>query len=125
MSITDKLDEMYNNEKVQILTEQESVETLEEQWLTTAIFIVPMALSLASKAYKTFMDKAEKTCRDYTGPQKTDCLKRFRAQAVKAQMAQLQKGKSMCGKDRNPEKCRARLDDKLAKLNVKLKTIMF
>ena len=92
---------------------------------TTALFIVPTAISLAAKAYKAFIDKAEKTCRDYTGLEKTKCLKRFRAQAVKAKIATLNKAKGMCAKDKNPEKCREKLAGQISKLNAKLKMIQF
>ena len=100
-------------------------EVFDEAVPVGALFVVPMALSLAAKAYKKFIDKAERTCRDYTGSEKTKCLKRFRAQGVKVKMLTLNKAKGMCGKDRSPEACRSKLTNKISKLQSKLKMIEF
>jgi len=93
--------------------------------VSTALFVVPMALRMASSAYKAIFDKAAKACKDYTGMDKTKCLKRFKAQGVKAKMVALSKAKGMCGKDKNPEACRSKLTNKVSKLQAKLKMIEF
>jgi hypothetical protein len=93
--------------------------------VSTAIFVVPMALRMASNAYKAIFDKAAKACKDYTGMDKTKCLKRFKAQGVKAKMGALNKAKGMCGKDKNPEACKSKLTNKISKLQSKLKMIEF
>ena len=93
--------------------------------VSTALFVVPMALRMASSAYKAIFDKAAKACKDYTGMDKTKCLKRFKAQGVKAKMVVLSKAKGMCGKDKNPEACRSKLTNKVSKLQAKLKMIEF
>jgi len=97
----------------------------DEAGVSTALFVVPMALSLAAKSYKAIFDKAARTCKDYTGLDKTKCLKRFKAQAIKAKMGALNKGKGMCGKDKNPEACKAKLTNKISKLQAKLKMTRF
>ena len=93
--------------------------------VSTALFAVPMALNLAAKAYKGIFDKAAKVCKDYTGMDKTKCLKRFKAQGVKAKMGVLNKAKGMCRKDKNPEACKAKLTNKISKLQAKLKMVEF
>lgn len=100
-------------------------EVIPKMGVSTALFVVPMALSLANKAYKKFIDKAERTCKDYTGLEKTKCLKRYRAKGVKVKILTLNKGKGMCGKDKNPEACRSKLTNKISKLQSKLKMIEF
>jgi hypothetical protein len=93
--------------------------------VSTALFVVPMALRLATSAYKAAFDKAARTCKDYTGMDKTKCLKRFKAQAVKAKMGALNKAKGICGKDKNPAACRSKLTNKISKLQAKLKMLQF
>jgi len=100
-------------------------EVVDEAVPVGALFVVPMALSLASKAYKKFIDKAERTCKDYTGLEKTKCLKRYRAKGVKVKILTLNKAKGMCGKDKSPEACRSKLTNKISKLQAKLKMIQF
>jgi len=113
---------------LQLLQEEvvdEVAPTKEGVAVSSALFAVPMALNLAAKAYKRIFDKAAKACKDYTGMDKTKCLKRFKAQGVKAKMGVLSKAKGMCRKDKNPEACKAKLTNKISKLQAKLKMVEF
>ena len=111
---------------LRLIQEDEVVsEVVPKVGVSTALFVVPMALNLAAKSYKAIFDKAAKVCKDYTGMDKTKCLKRFKAQGVKAKMGALNKAKGMCGKDKNPEACRSKLTNKISKLQAKLKMIEF
>ncbi len=72
----------------------------------------------AYKIYKNYFSAAAKKCAG--SPDKSACMKAARSGAVKAQIADLSKGAGACSKARDPQKCRAAVQNKIAKLRSKM-----
>jgi len=73
----------------------------------------------ASKVYKRFLSQAAKACKGQSGAAKTACMKQYKAKALKAQAADLQKGLSACSKAKNPASCKARVTQRIQSLQRK------
>lgn len=72
----------------------------------------------AYKIYKNYFSQAAKKCAG--SPDKSACMKAARSGAVKAQIADLSKGASACSKAKDPAKCKAAVQNKIAKLRSKM-----
>jgi hypothetical protein len=71
------------------------------------------------KAYQRFLSKAARSCKGTSGAEKTECMAKFKAQGKAAQVKELKKGLSVCGKSSNPAKCKATINNKIMKLSSK------
>lgn len=72
----------------------------------------------AYKIYKNYFSAAAKKCAG--SPDKSACMKAARSGAVKAQIADLSKGVGACSKAKDPAKCKAAVQNKIAKLRSKM-----
>lgn len=74
---------------------------------------VAAASAAAYAAYKRFLSKGAKACKD--AADRKACLKTYNKQAALAKAAALQAGMSKCAQSSNPEKCKASIAKKVAK----------
>ncbi len=72
----------------------------------------------AYKIYKNYFSAAAKKCAGSSD--KNTCMKQARFAGVKAQIGDLTKGASGCSKSKDPAKCKAVIQNKIAKLRNKL-----
>jgi xanthosine utilization system XapX-like protein len=79
----------------------------------------------AYKTYQRFFSKAAKACSKFSGGQKSQCMKNFKINAMKAQIADLSKGSAACGQSSDPAKCKLlankrmqKIKDQIAKLSI-------
>jgi len=88
---------------------------------TTAAAVVGAAAALTAgvMAYRRFMSKAGRACKD--APDKGACKREYHNKGLSAQMDALSAGKSKCFKTNNPEKCKAKVDVKIAQVKSKMK----
>ena len=66
------------------------------------------------------MSQAAKACGGKSGAEKTICMKKYKGNALRSQIAATQKGMAQCAKSKNPEKCKASINNRVAKLKQKL-----
>lgn len=85
-----------------------------------AAALVAAVLVIATKAYKRFMSKAAKACKTLKGIEKTNCMSKFKQQAQKAKIGELQKGLSFCAKTKKPGACADKLKRKISIEKAKL-----
>jgi len=78
--------------------------------------LVAAASFIAYKAYTNYFSKAAKACAGKSGAEKAACMAKAKGQANKARAAALKKGMSMSKNSVNPQKVRAALSNKLAKI---------
>lgn len=72
----------------------------------------------AMKLYKNYFSKAARACSGQAD--KAGCMAQYKANAIKAQIADLSKAASACAKSKNPEACKAALQAKINKLKAKV-----
>jgi hypothetical protein len=89
------------------------------QGLATAA-IAALIITISYRFYKRFLSKAARVCRGKKFSEKTSCMNRYRIEAMKGQMLQLQKGFKICSKTKNPKKCKYKITKKIRRLKVKL-----
>ena len=75
------------------------------------------------KTYKKVFSKSTKACASSKGAEKKACLKKFKADALKARMTQLQKGMAVCSKSKDPNTCKAKIKKEMDKLKAKSKKL--
>jgi hypothetical protein len=81
--------------------------------LIAAGVAVTLATIAAYKIYKNKLSPAGKACKQYTGPEKAYCMKKFKIEALKGQVDALKTASSACSNTADPEKCRNVLDRKI------------
>ncbi len=72
------------------------------------------------KIYQRFFSQAAKACSKLSGSQRDQCVKKFRIDAMKTQISDLNKGMSTCSKSKDPAKCKQIISDKIKKLQTKI-----
>lgn len=82
--------------------------------------VVAAAGVAAAKVYKAYFSKASKACNKFEGDAKKKCMKKYKADAIKQQIASLNSAKSKCKNTKDPKGCVAKIDVKVAKLKQKL-----
>ena len=79
-----------------------------------------IAIKAAHVAYKRFLSQAAKACKGMSGLDKTNCMSKFKKKAQAAKVQSLQSGLSKCSKDKNPAKCKAKVQKALNKEKAKM-----
>ena len=77
-----------------------------------------LALYGAYKVFQRYITQAGRACRKAVD--RRACRKQFKINAIKAQINALKSGMSKCSKDKNPEKCKTRIQKKISQLNTTL-----
>jgi len=72
-------------------------------------------------AYKRFFSKAAKACKGKSGGERKTCLQTFKNNAVIAQMSVLKSGLGKCAKTKNPTKCKLKVQNKIKRLQSKIR----
>jgi len=84
----------------------------------TIAAIVAAATAGAYLLYKRFLSKGAKACKG--SADRAACLKKFKLDGLRAQAVKLKAGAAKCGTTNNPDKCRASIMKKAAKLSAKM-----
>lgn len=75
------------------------------------------AIALSVSTYKLYLGKAAKACRSTKGYHaKEACFTKYKLAGMQKQISVLKSGMSKCNKDKNPEKCRSKIQAKIDKL---------
>ena len=71
------------------------------------------------KVYKNYLSKAAKACKG-SGNKKV-CMDKYKNKALKAQISSMQSKLSTCSKDKDPAKCKMKIQTKIENLKSKIK----
>ena len=94
-----------------------------EQGLTqgaAAVAVAGLAGVIGAKVYKRYLSQAAKACSGKAGDAKTNCMQKFKLDAIKSKIQAMEAGKSHCKTTSNPEKCVSKLQQKIAQEKAKL-----
>jgi len=86
----------------------------------SAIAVTIMIFMAAKKAYKATMSKAARSCKQYEGNQKDECIRNFHVEAIKKDIEVMQKNRKSCEVARKPGKCITKVDNRIKKQKDKL-----
>ena len=78
--------------------------------------IAALLATAGYKVYKQFLSQAAKSCSQFGGDAKKQCMEKFGKKAKLAQVATLQKGLKACRKAKDPSKCSQKLTKKIYSL---------
>jgi hypothetical protein len=73
------------------------------------IAILATAVAAGVVIYKRFMSKAAKQCAGLATGEKTNCMRKIKAEAVKAKISKFESFKSKCNQAKNPTGCNNKL----------------
>jgi len=85
--------------------------------------LAALVLTVSFKAYKQFLSKAARQCRNQKGRDKNVCMEKFRRISMKKRVELLEAGKQTCKFSKNPAKCTFKIDKKINKIKLKLGTL--
>jgi hypothetical protein len=77
----------------------------------------------AYKLYKSKLSAAAKACAGKKGAEKAACMAQAKKAAIGSQIANMKKAEAMCARTKNPAKCKAGVNAKIAKLQKKASKI--
>lgn len=90
-----------------------------------AFVMASLILLVARKVYKAYLTKAAKACKGQATTQlKNECIRRFKINAIKEEVKQLEINKKACDSTKNPERCRSKVDSRIAKCKSKITKVM-
>jgi len=81
--------------------------------------LAALAIYAGYKTYKRFFSQAAKACAGNKGPERKACLSKYKIQAIKAQISDLQAASAKCSVSKDPGKCKAAIGNKIQKLQAK------
>jgi len=76
------------------------------------------ALTAGVVAYKRFFSKGARACKN--APDRSQCMKDLKKKAMGARIQAMNAGKAKCATTKNPEQCKAKIDQKIAAINTKI-----
>jgi hypothetical protein len=79
--------------------------------------LAALAIFGAYKTYKRFFSKSAKACKG--SADRKACIKKFKVDAIKAQISDLQAASARCSVTKDPAKCKATIGNKVQKLQMK------
>ena len=82
-----------------------------------------LAIYAGAKVYKRFFSQAAKACGGMKGAAKTQCMGKYKKQAIMKQAAAIQSASGSCAKSKSPEKCKAGIAKKVQSLKAKAASI--
>lgn len=85
--------------------------------------LVALLAFAASKAYKAVFKKSEKACEGLRGSEKTDCITRYKIQALEEKISNLRAGIPYCRFSKDPTKCSRKVREKILKIREKIRKI--
>lgn len=101
----------------------QAIEAMNKGIPIAATVVAALAALLAVKAYKAYFTKAGQQCGKFKGEERKKCVAKVKAGAIHLSMKALQDGKRACKASKNPQKCMAKIDQKLHKKQVELKKV--
>jgi hypothetical protein len=105
-------------------TAAEKAKELGQDPKTAAIAGAALAALIGYGAYKLYKNKfsaAAKACKGTSGADKKACMQKAKNQAIQAQIQDMSAAASGCAKTKDPAKCKAAVQNKIAKLKKKMK----
>jgi hypothetical protein len=90
--------------------------------MTTAA-IVAAAVSAAVLAYRRFLSKAAKACKEKSGGAKSECMRSYKIKAHSEKIKTLTASKPKCKQSSDPEFCQAKIEKKINREKAKIKMV--
>lgn len=117
--IADKLQDIRSEWSVKFHKLYDTSETLDNIKDAGIVIAAGIALTTASYfIYKRFFSMKAKACKN--AENRKECLKKIKWGGAKEAIKALEKGKSNCGKNKNPDKCKSKFDKQIAKWKKKV-----
>jgi hypothetical protein len=88
--------------------------------LISAGIVISLVALAAYRIYKYHISQAGKSCKRFTGPERNNCIRKFKLEGSKKQLDALRAGHSSCGNTSNPEKCKIILSKKIRKIEERI-----
>lgn len=88
-----------------------------------AVAIAAAAIFAGVKVYQRFMSSAARSCSGKSGGEKTSCMQKAKAGAIRGQISATQRGVSSCAQAKDPAKCKASVQARVQKLQGKLSKV--
>ena len=86
-----------------------------------ATALAALIILVSYKVYKLYLSKAARACSNQgTKELKKKCIKKYKIEALKAQIKDLTSAKTGCKETKNPQKCAAKVDQKINSIKLKL-----
>jgi hypothetical protein len=88
-----------------------------------AVALATAAIYAGVKVYQRFMGAAAKACSGQSGSARGACVNKYKAGALKGQIAATSQGMAKCGAAKNPDKCKQAIQNRVVSLKGKLSKV--
>lgn len=89
----------------------------------SALAAVALVIYFGYKVYQRFFSEAGKACNSYSGDVKTKCMKKYKADSIKRQISEIEKGMPLCDRTNDSVRCQEMLHQKIRKLKAKIRQL--
>lgn len=87
----------------------------------TAAAIAAAAIYASVKIYQRIFSQASRACKGSKGAEREACVRNFKNKAIQAQMSNLKGSMGKCSAAKDPDKCKAGINEKIMKLQGKIR----
>ncbi len=97
-----------------VINKTKKIENIKKFGKLASWVAIPAAAAAASYIiYKKFFSPAARKCKN--SPDKAECMKSFKTNAIKAQIQKLMQNRGKCASSNEPQKCANKIDSMIAK----------
>lgn len=91
--------------------------------VVSAMYGALYAIKAANFAYKNMFNKSHKACRGLDKESYTMCVRKYKLMAYQEQIKAMTKAMATCAKDKKPEKCKAKIAEKIKGIKLRIATL--
>ena len=89
----------------------------------SVVVVVAAATAAGHRVYKVFLSKAARQCRGLGGPEKRECIVKFRKAGYQAKLNSYIKARNDCRSTKDPQRCVRHIDLKIKRVKYKMGTL--
>jgi hypothetical protein len=93
-------------------------------YMVAGVALAALIIYASKKVYDRYFSAAAKACSNKKGAEKSMCIKKYKAEALRKREAQLRRSIVICGKVRNSKKCANRIQAKIKEIRNKIKKMV-
>jgi hypothetical protein len=93
-------------------------------YMVAGVALAALIIYASKKVYDRYFSAAAKACSKKKGAEKSMCIKKYKAEALRKREAQLRRSMVICGKVRNSKKCSNRIQAKIKEIRNKMRRMI-
>ena len=90
---------------------------------TGVLLLIAAATAAGQRVYKSYLTQAARQCKGISGPEKRNCMVKFRKAGYQAKINSYVKARADCNNSKDPARCKRILDAKIKRVKYRMNTL--